>query len=67
MIKKLRRNFIALAMLTLIMAMGMVMGIVSLLAIHQVTEQYEILLDFMLAYGGKLPNAIDEIDEDDLI
>lgn len=64
MIKKLRRNFIALAMLTLIMAMGMVMGIVSLLAVHQVTEQYEILLDFMLAYGGKLPNAMDEIDEE---
>ncbi|MBR1853530.1 MAG: HAMP domain-containing histidine kinase [Lachnospiraceae bacterium] len=64
MIKKLRRNFIALAMLTLIMAMGMVMGVVSLLAVHQVTEQYEILLDFMLAYGGKLPNAMDEIDEE---
>ena len=63
MIKKLRRNFIALAMGTLIMAMGMVLGIVVLLAMHQVTEQYEVLLDWMLQYGGKLPNGMDEIDE----
>lgn len=64
MIKKLRRNFIALAMGTLIMAMGMVLGIVALLAMHQVTEQYEILLDWMLAYGGKLPDGMEEIDEE---
>ena len=64
MIRKLRRNFIALAMGTLIMAMGMVLGIVALLAMHQVTEQYEILLDWMLAYDGKLPNGMEEIDEE---
>ncbi|MBR1701395.1 MAG: HAMP domain-containing histidine kinase [Lachnospiraceae bacterium] len=64
MIKKLRRNFIALAMGTLIMAMGMVLGIVALLAMHQVTGQYEILLDWMLAYDGKLPDGMEEIDEE---
>ena len=63
MIKKLRRNFIALAMGTLVMAMGMVLGIVAMLAMHQVTGQYEILLDWMLAYDGKLPNGMEDIDE----
>lgn len=65
MIKKLRRNFIALAVFTLMMAMGIVLGIVTWMAAHQLTQQYEVLLDWMLEYNGKLPEVMDDLDEDE--
>ncbi len=64
MIRTLRRNFIALAMLTLVAAMAVVMLFVYNLAGFRIARQYDVLLEWMLECDGSLPSALEEMAED---